>query len=297
MSTELIPALTESLMPEGKGDIEALYEKVYRMILEAFSNGTLEQTRQQFSTFYYRVEQIESLLGLDESLDEDCAHLKAYYFGQIKSMADLLSDVASMEQKYREISQVAKDNEQLTLCLQVVNKHPRISGKELRQSLQFKNSSTLSRFIGRIAPYELFYIQKIGSSNHYSLSPNGREYLRVITSLTTSTQKMYDESFILLLLSAIYTELQEPSPSAARVISKVNQGNQGSVTQGMSILIKGKIDKILSAQKNHLQNLSEVFTRGGKIMRSYISVDTNYLQDSYEYVIDADFYGGGIYEK
>lgn len=297
MNTELIPALTESLMSEDEGNIEQLYEKVYQLILQAFSNGTVEQTRQQFSTFYCRFEQIESLLGLDEHPEGDCRHLKAFYLGQIKSAADLLSDVAILEQKYQQVRRAAKNNEYLVLCLQTVNEHPRISGTELRKILQLKNSSSLSKFIDQVAPYELFYIQKIGSSNYYSLSPNGREYLRIITNFKTDITKTYDETFILLLLSAISTEFQEHRPSAARVISKVNQGSQGSITQGMSILLKGKINKIFSMHKKHLQKMFTELTQSRRGVSYYFPIDTNYSQTSLTYV-DTNFDNiGDIYEN
>lgn len=254
MSKEQIAKIMKDLASDDLSSMENAYETVYGMVLEAMINGTAGEAKEQFFDFYEKEEQLAEIVGVMDSTDAEAGPgcSEQYWFGQIKALTDLLSEYAKREQERQSLLELSKRSKHLNACLVIINEHPRISGTELKQRLQIKDSN-FSNFLKRMEPYHLFHVIKSGNTNYFMLSPRGRRYLRESSASQPQkpSRKLYDEEFLICLLRFLASELKASDrPSAANVILQVNlHENKRSSLIGNSRIIKYAIKQVFRASE------------------------------------------------
>lgn len=238
MSEELMIAIRDSFTSQDRGAVENANETLYHMVLESLHSGAGAQARRQLSDFYRMEEQLTEFLGLaDQDAPEERA--AAYYFGQMKAVADLLADLVRLEEERRRTMELSNRFKYLKNCLYFVDRHPRTPGKELKQYLNL-SSSGFSNFMKRAEPYQLFYVQKIGAAKYYSLSPLGR---RCLQSEHTA-EKGREWQVVTLVLEYVADELKTGQMSPANVILRLNRQLEGSTLQWNTQLLRQSINRV-----------------------------------------------------
>lgn len=291
MSNKQNIKIVESFVSDDLSAMENAYETVYGTVLEAMINGTAKEAKEQFCEFYEKEERLAEIVGVMDSADgeEDQAGAAQYWFGQIKALADLLSEYAAQEQERQHFLELSKRSKYLNTCLVVINKHPRISGTELKRQLQMKDSN-FSNFVKRMEPYQLFYVIRSGNTKYYMLSPQGRRYLRENTALQqkTDSRRLYHEEFLICLLRYLAGELKESErPSAANVILQTNlHENKGSALIGNSRMVKQAIKLVFRASEYRQRQRLWAILSGSKSYHldgrtSYM--DASSLKESQDY--------------
>lgn len=267
MSKEQIAKMMDSLAADNLSSMENAYDSVYRLVLDAMVNGGTKEVKAQFSDFYDKEAQLAELLGVMDAADDPetetgRAALDQYWFGQIKALTDLLADYVKRERDLQSFRELGNHSKHLNAFLVIISQNPRISGTELRQKLQMKDSN-FSNFIKRVEPYHLFSVSKSGNTKYYILSPKGRRYLR--DSGTEKPEKparrYYDEDFLVCLLRFLAGELKTAErPSAARVILQVNlHREKKGALEGNIPVLKHAVKQVFRAseyrQRQKLQSL------------------------------------------
>jgi len=246
MTKDMVSTFMCQLENDSIGDAENSYEKIYRLVLEALTNGTTEETKKKISSLYPMLDQVEETMDWDSSQNSE--QIRTYYMGQIKALADLLADADRRQKTMRESEELFERYRYLASCLKIIDEHPRITGIELRHRLHIRSANSLSNFMKRIEPYQLLHVQRVGNTNYYMLSPKGRRYLQENRSAEKSSGMIYDEKFVLLLLDAISNELKRSKPSAARVVSQVNLRSNGCTVRGNSLMLRSHIDQVFKVR-------------------------------------------------
>lgn len=261
MSTEMLsteftaPAFIDCVTSTDSTGMEAICESVYRLVFEAISNGTEEAAKQKIASFYELSDRLIEYLDLTGGKGEGAPivadaipdeKLKSFYLGQIVAATELLADMAQLTREQKDSSDMTKRSKHLRVCLTIVGANPGIPGTDLKKQLNLGNSA-FSNFMKRVEPQHLFYVQKDGNTNYYTLSPRGRRFLRNSENDNGGRGNFYNEKFILILLSAIASEVSERKPNATRVILQANRCSEDGLLLGNTQLLKDYIQQIFDA--------------------------------------------------
>lgn len=249
MSKQLINELTDILAAPDRinelSDVfDGLYQEIYQMLLESLRNGLAGKAKQEISDFYDQEDWLAERLGLSDLGDSLGA--ARYYFGQIKAVADLLSDAAGWEDETREALELTKRFKYLPKCLEVIGRQEMVSGQELKHELNMKDSG-FSNFVRRVEEYHLFYIQKSGTSNYYSLTPRGRRCL-LQNAEGRKDQSTCTLSFLVSLLDHLAAELEAGGQDADKVLLEANLRCEGGGLQGYDRQVRKAVERSLKAE-------------------------------------------------
>lgn len=249
MSKQLINELTDILAAPDRinelSDVfDGLYQEIYQMLLESLRNGLAGKAKQEISDFYDQEDWLAERLGLSDLGDSLGA--ARYYFGQIKAVADLLSDAAGWEDETREALELSKRFKYLPKCLEVIGRQEMVSGQELKHELNMKDSG-FSNFVRRVEEYHLFYIQKSGTSNYYSLTPRGRRCL-LQNAEGRKDQSTCTLSFLVSLLDHLAAELEAGGQDADKVLLEANLRCEGGGLQGYDRQVRKAVERSLKAE-------------------------------------------------
>ena len=246
MSEQLVNELTDILTsPDRADELSGVCDELYQKVLESLQNGLAEAAKKEILIFYDHEDWLAERLGLSDM--SDYQGLARYYFGQIKAMADLLSDAADWEKEAREALELSKRFQYLSECLETIDRHELISGRELKKALNIKDSN-FSNFVRRVESYHLFYIQKSGTSNYYSLTPRGRRCLLQNTE-EKKARKMCSLSFLFALLDRLAAELEAGGQDADKVLLEANLRCEGGRLQGYDSQIRRALERTLKAEE------------------------------------------------
>ncbi len=275
MVKDQVAKITDSFISGDLSSMENMYETVYSMVLEAIGTGTAKEVKEQFSDFYEKEEQLSEIMGVMDSSDTEMKQATVqYWFGQIKALTDLLSGHVKQEQERQDFLELSKCSKHLNACLFIINEHPRISGTDLKQQLQLKDSN-FSNFLKRIEHYQLLNVIKSGNTKYYMLSPQGRRYLQKSTALQPqkTSRKLYDEEFLACFLRFLASELRSSErPSVANVILQMNlHGNKGSALIGNSRMVRYAIKQVFTASEQSQRQ---------KVLAIFSGVDRDYCSDT-----------------
>lgn len=265
MSTEIssfaVPTFIECVSSTDSTEMENICASMYHLILEALSNGTEKAAKEQLHSFYEVSDRLVEYLELTGREDGDTPakagavsgeKLKSYYLGQMVAAAGVLSDVERIARERDASRSVTKRHKHLKDCLTIVAASPGIPGTELKKQLELSDSA-FSNFMKRVESQRLFYVQKDGNTNYYTLSPRGRRFLQNSEREDGGGKRLYDEKFLLLLLDVIASETLENRPNASRVVLQVNHRRGNGVLLGNTQLLKKYIQQIFDSFEQNVE--------------------------------------------
>lgn len=253
MSEQLISELTDILAaPDRINELSDVCDELYQMVLESLRNGLAGEAKREISDFYDQEDWLAERLGLSDP--GDSLGVARYYFGQIKAVADLLSDAADWEDETREALELSKRFKYLPKCLEVIGRHEMVSGQELKHELNIKDSG-FSNFVRRVEEYHLFYIQKSGTSNYYSLTPRGRRCL-LQNAEGRKDRSTCTLSFLVSLLDHLAAELEAGGQDADKVLLEANLCCEGGGLQGYDRQVRRAVERNLKAEETRRRKRS-----------------------------------------
>lgn len=245
MSGQLINELTNILVaPDRINELSDVCDELYQMVLESLQNGLAGVAKREISDFYDQEDWLAERLGLSDLGDPQ--GVARYYFGQIKAVADLLRDAADWEDEKREALELSKRFKYLPECLEMIGRHEMVSGQELKRELDIKDSS-FSNFVRRVEAYHLFYIQKSGTSNYYSLTPRGRRCL-LQNAEGRKDRGTCTLSFLVSLLDRLAAELEAGGQDADKVLLEADLSCEGGGLQGYDRQVRKAVERSLKAE-------------------------------------------------
>ncbi len=246
MSEQLINELTDILItPARINELSDLCDGLYRMVLESLQNGLARETKREISDFYNQEDWLAERLGVSDT--EDPLGTARYYFGQIKAVADILSDAAAWETERQEALELSKRFKYLPKCLEAIDRHELISGQELKRELDMKDSG-FANFVRRVEEYHLFYIQKSGNNNYYSLTPRGRRCL-LQNTVVQDARHTCSLTFLVSLLEQLALELEAGGRDADKVLLEANLRCEGGRLQGYDRQVRKAVERSLRAEE------------------------------------------------
>lgn len=253
MSEQLISELTDILAaPDRINELSDVCDELYQMVLESLRNGLAGEAKREISDFYDQEDWLAERLGLSDPGDP--LGVARYYFGQIKAVADLLSDAADWEDETREALELSKRFKYLPKCLEVIGRHEMVSGQELKHELNIKDSG-FSNFVRRVEEYHLFYIQKSGTSNYYSLTPRGRRCL-LQNAEGRKDRSTCTLSFLVSLLDHLAAELEAGGQDVDKVLLEANLCCEGGGLQGYDRQVRKAVERNLKAEETRRRKRS-----------------------------------------
>jgi len=236
-------------------NVEDLHETMNKLVVDAVVNQTLEALKSSFKTVTKSYEKIYNSLNLDDTRNMIC-----YYFGRISSLTDVSLDIIERQVKTKVLDNISDNYSLLIPALSAIESRGTISGSELKKELKLKSNSNLSNFIKRINRYELVEVNKIGTSNYYSLSLNGK-------LLLTNRQKKESQNIpelkigfeeLLTFMNGILEEMEENQPNSLKVIHDHVKFN---VNTGEKRLLKQKLDSIFYSRDNYVRTRIKTYSK------------------------------------
>lgn len=225
-------------------------------------------------------EKIHNILSLNDTQNAIC-----YYYGRISSITDLALDIIKEETTSKLLDNVLNSYSLLLPALKVIEKYGTVSGANLKKELALKSNSNLSNFIKRINKYNLIEVNKIGTSNYYTLSLLGKRILNNSHSNCPDEEIETKIGFkdLLYLLNGINVEIGEPNANALAIF---NDYINFELNINEKRLLKHKLDSIIYTRDNYVGNLFQNTLKLTNVNEDnvfYEEYDSDTDEDAYVY--------------
>lgn len=250
MEKKLQPINFKDFVDYDVKSIEIFSESLAKIILDSIINKSTESIHTSIEPLTHSYEKIFNALNLN-----DAKNLVCYYFGRISSLTDLSLDLSDYETANIVLKNISKNYSLLLPALMVIDKHGTVSGAKLKKELKFKSDSNLSNFIKRIKKYNLIEVNKIGTSNFYTLSLLGKRLLDNQCKKTSSSndrESSISLRELLYFLNGILEEIEEEKPNTLNIIHNYVKF---PVTISEKRLIKQKLDSIFYLRNKYISDL------------------------------------------
>ena len=234
-----------------KGDlktIELILKNVYMMSVEAINNNEIDSIEESFKDLSNNFERVGNYLEI-----EDVKRKPIFYYGMLYAIVSLIIELSEIKTENNNIQVIFNRYKLLYPILNEINILHKATGQELKRALNFKSESNLTNFVSRINKYNLLYIQKLGNTNYYSLTPKGKKYLSIYTTLVQQEDTPcidLSEDFIMELLDEIDLQLRSEDPSLFGVI-KIFSSNKVEIKN--KNILKYKINSIFSSHEEYMK--------------------------------------------
>lgn len=233
-----------------KGDlktIELILKNVYMMSVEAINNNEIDTIVETFKDLSNNFERVGNFLDI-----EDVKRKPIFYYGMLSAIVYLIIDLSETKTENNDIQVIFNRFKLLYPILNEISILHKATGQELKRALNFKSESNLTNFVSRINKYNLLYIQKLGNTNYYSLTPKGKKYLSFYATLVQEDKPSINtsEDFILELLDEIAHQLRREEPSLFSVL-KIFSSNKVEIKN--KNILKFKINTIFSSREEYMR--------------------------------------------
>ena len=211
------------------------------------ANSRVREVNEEFRKISKEFERIGNSINLDDSTVK-----KAYCFGKITALSRLITDLSKALNTIASYESLFHDYPKLKSVLKEISMESDISGVKLRQKLGM-SPSALANFINRINDYHFIIIHKVGKTNYYSLSPEGKKALALPDSVNDFSH--IDSSmimYIVKMLDSISEEMCNEQPNSISVLSNIPLHELD--IRDKSIL-KIKVDAVFGSRDAHIRNL------------------------------------------
>lgn len=236
----------KNLANANSGYFDAIYNGIYKYARDSIINNKISEVVSEFKKLSKEFERIGNRLKINEEEKR-----KAYCFGEIASLTRLMLELSEALNSVASIEGLYKDYPILKPTLKAIARHTDISGTKLREELGL-SASSLSNFINRIREYNLIIIHKVGRSNYYSLSAEGKKALSIPDdSSYNENGEQLSLKFTLQILDSITKEMRNDQPNS---ISVLTESSHFKYSINEKNILKSKIDAVFSSRDTHFRN-------------------------------------------
>lgn len=238
--------------------IEAVYNGLYKYAKDAIANNKTNEVIEDFQKISNEFERIGNSLNLDDEKNR-----KAYYFGKITSLSRLVIDLSDALNIAASYESLFKDYPNLMPVLKEISKESEISGTKLREKIGL-SASSLTNFIRRVNSFNLIIIRKVGRSNYYSLSPEGKKALTMPDNIDSRfISKQGSIKFVMRMLDSIADEMRSDQPNTLSVLL---QSSLYELDISDKNILKNKVDAVFRSRDAHVKNK---FFKAARIWSQY----------------------------
>ena len=238
--------------------IEAVYNGLFKYAKDAIANNKVYEVVEDFRIIANEFERIGNSLNLDDEIKR-----KTYFFGKITSLSNIVIDLFKAMNTAESYESLFKDYPLLKRVLSEISKESEISGTKLRERIGL-SASSLTNFIRRISDYNLIIIHKVGRSNYYSLSAEGKKALAMpVNSNHNSNGEQMMIEFTVRILDSIADEMRNDQPNT---ISVLIHSSLDELDISDKYLLKNKVDAVFRARDVHVRNK---FLKAARIWSQY----------------------------
>ena len=261
-------------------NIEVFYDSLNQIVLSSIINHNVETIESSLELITNNYEKIHNILSLNDTQNAIC-----YYYGRISSITDLALDIIKEKTTSKLLDNVLNSYSLLLPALKVIEKYGTVSGANLKKELALKSNSNLSNFIKRINKYNLIEVNKIGTSNYYTLSLLGKRILNNSYSNCPDEEIETKIGFkdLLYLLNGINVEIGEPNANALAIF---NDYINFELNINEKRLLKHKLDSIIYTRDNYVGNLFQNTLKLTNVNEDnvfYEEYDSDTDEDAYVY--------------
>ena len=226
--------------------IEVVTDGLYKYAKEAITNNRVEEVIEDFQKLSNEFERIGNSLDLSEEITK-----KSYCFGKISSLSKLVIDLSEALNTVASYESLFQDYPKLKPALKEISLESDISGVKLREKLGM-SSSALSNFIQRVSDYNLIVVRKVGKSNYYSLSTEGKKALAMPDSVKDSSDGGHSAiKYMAKMLDSIAEEMRSDQPNTINVLIK---SHLYEFDIGEKNILKSKVDAVFSSRDAHVKS-------------------------------------------
>lgn len=270
-----------------------ILRQTYKIALESISGELTNETSELFLAISNNFERISNSINVSEPNKK-----AAFDYGFLYGVVSIINDLNKKATEDVETTMFSNRYKLLYPVLSFVFANRKVTGKQIKEELNFKNNSNLTNFISRIKKYNLIYIQKTGTINYYSLTNKGK---RIYKSIENKNKYYHlidtnfiTESLLLDVLDSIAKQILEPEPKSSEIIKKIVKSNTQIKNKSV---FKYKINSIFLSRDQYLKDyFNKIFdtkvNNNRKQLKEYIDREYNsYDENITEYTIPlkADF--------
>lgn len=271
-----------------------ILKQTYKIALESISGELTNETSELFLTISNNFERISNSINVSDPNKKE-----AFDYGFLYGVVSIINDLNKKAAEDVETTMFSNRYKLLYPVLSFVFANRKVTGKQIKEELNFKNDSNLTNFISRIKKYNLIYIQKTGTINYYSLTNKGKRIYRSIKNKNMNyslTESNYiTESVFLDVLGSIAKQMIEPEPKSSEIIKMIVKSN--TVLKNKSVF-KYKINSIFLSRDQYLKdyfnkNFETKVKNNRKQFKEYIDREYNSYDENiteYTFPLKAEFY-------
>ena len=227
--------------------IEVVADSIYKYARDAIANNRVREVNEEFLKISKEFERFGNSINLDESMIK-----RAYCFGKITALSRLITDLSKALNTIASYESLFHDYPKLKSVLKEISMESDISGVKLRKRLGM-SPSALANFIHRISDYHLIIVHKVGKTNYYSLSHEGRKALAVPDGVNDFSR--VDPSMVVYMvkmLDSISEEMRKEEPNSITVL---NSTSLHELDIRDKSILRVKIDAVFSSRDAHFRNM------------------------------------------
>lgn len=234
-----------------------------KMAQEAIISNSFENINKSFKNSKIYFEKWYNLLDVENEKNK-----KVYDFGRISSIFYLITYIEETRKQQEENFNVANRYKLLFPILDYVKRNRKVTGKQIKTQLNLSSDSNVTQFFTRIKSLSLFYIQKVGNTNYYSLTPKGENAYSSIKMLKNDIKMEINssnstEDIIIKLFSTISEQMLKEYPSVSEVLK---------------VLIKNNVE--VNNKMTINKSIKNIFTNRDSYIRTYIRLYLESINES-----------------
>ena len=217
MKYEIKKFSSESFMKGDSTTLEFYLKNIYKLSIESINNNEIDSIVNLFKDLSNDFERIGSYLEIDNEENH-----QRFLYGMFYAIVTLIIELSEIKEENNNALILFNKYKLLYPILNTISVLHKVSRQELKKALKFKNESNLTNFVSRINKYNLIYIQKLGNTNYYSLTPKGKKTLSlycVLLQKSENSQLYINEDILIEFLDEISNQLNEEEPSLLSVIN------------------------------------------------------------------------------
>ena len=254
---------------------QKVLNQMYKIAVESIRGDLTNETIELFLSISNNFERLSNALNTSEPKNK-----AVFDYGFLFGIVNLVNDIQKKSSNDLETLVFIKRYKLLFPVISFIFKNRKVTGKQIKEELNFKNDSNLTNFISRINQYNLLYIQKIGTTNYYSLTKKGKDVYWILTKKEKNEKEIenniINESVLLSILDSITKQMASSEPNITEIIKIIIKER---VQIENKAIFKAKINNIFVARDKYTKN---IFNQHFQTQHIKIITDYAYLGESSE---------------
>lgn len=266
-----------NLLDDDINDLDEFSNKIYKIVMMSLEKNDISKITEYLQQFVNNYEKLDNLLNINIIEKK-----RIYYYGFLSALANLSISLNNNCNKKELFFNLSRQYKYLSKMLEFIEKKGVATGKEIQKHLKLKNCSDLSNFTKRIRDYQLIYISKIGNTNYYSLSPDGKLYLECVNlNNKKAISKNLNYNALYEFLDSFSYQIKQEHPNTFEVMYNLVNAF-GKVDNNE--LLKIKIENIFISRESYLNNRLKYIVEKYSVKIDYFESNNQLYNSNESYI-------------